>query len=63
MPRNYISIADAAQMFGVTPRTVRRWISSGHLTVYRVGPTPVRLHADEVVASLPQRIPTAGLPA
>jgi excisionase family DNA binding protein len=31
------SVAEVAQIFRVTPKTIRRWRSSGRLCAYRVG--------------------------
>ena len=57
-PSARISIAEAAEGYGVTTRTIRRWIAAGILTGYRVGPTLIRLDAEEVQA-LARRIPAA----
>jgi excisionase family DNA binding protein len=43
-----ISIQDVAEQFGVSPRTVRRYIASGRLTAYRVGPRLIRVDAEQV---------------
>jgi excisionase family DNA binding protein len=39
----YISIAEVADLFGVTDRTVRNWISEGKLEAYKVGPRAIRI--------------------
>ena len=31
----YLSLSEVAQIFGVTPRTVRNWISKGLITAYK----------------------------
>jgi excisionase family DNA binding protein len=36
--RQYESVADAAARVGVSTKTVRRWIASGQLAGYRMGP-------------------------
>lgn len=54
-----VSIDDAAAYLGVNPRTIRRMISSGQLTGYRVGSKLIRLDIDEVDA-LMRPIPTTG---
>lgn len=42
-----ISINEVAEEFGISPRTVRRYIATGRLTAYKVGPRLVRLDRDE----------------
>jgi len=54
-----ITIAEAAEMVRVHPRTIRRRIAEGSLTAYRVGPHLIRLDVDELDAML-RPIPTAG---
>ena len=50
---NWMSIAQAADRLGVAPRTIRRMISRGELTGYRVGNTRLlRVDAAEVERSL-----------
>lgn len=46
--RRYESLAQAAERTGVSRRTLRRRIASGHLTAFRVGPRIIRLDPDEV---------------
>lgn len=55
--RRNVSIQEAADFYGVTTRTVRRWIAEGRLTAYRINARVIRLDADEV-ENLPRRIPT-----
>ncbi|SLH95782.1 DNA-binding protein, excisionase family [Mycobacteroides abscessus subsp. massiliense] len=43
-----ISVNEVAEEFGISPRTVRRYIATGRLTAYRVGPKLVRLDPDQV---------------
>lgn len=57
--RHYVSISEAAERVGVSTKTVRRWIATGALTGYRIGPRVVRIDAAELDAAL-RRIPTAG---
>lgn len=57
--RTRITISQAAESYSVSTRTIRRWIAAGILTGYRVGPTLIRLDADEVEA-LGRRIPAGG---
>ncbi|MGV0991097.1 MAG: excisionase family DNA-binding protein [Mycobacterium sp.] len=42
-----ISIAEVAKELGVSPRTVRRYISDGRIIAYRVGPRLLRIDADQ----------------
>ncbi len=53
------SIANAAEYFGVSTKTIRRWIASGLLTGYRAGPKLIRVDLNELDAML-HAIPTAG---
>jgi excisionase family DNA binding protein len=41
-----ITIPQAAKAYGVSPTTVRRWIASGRVTAYRVGPRMIRLDSE-----------------
>lgn len=43
-----ITIQKVADQYGVSTRTVRRYIAAGRLTAYRVGPRMIRLDADQV---------------
>lgn len=45
---SYVSLADAAELAGVCTKTVRRWISSGNIAGYRVGPRLIRVDLAEV---------------
>jgi len=56
--KNLGSIKETADAHRVSERTVRRWISSGLVTGYRVGPRLIRVDLNEVDAML-RRIPTA----
>ncbi len=57
--RRLMSIADAAERLDCTPRTVRRYISTGTLRGYRVGPRLIRVDLNELDAML-RPIPTVG---
>lgn len=48
--RRYYTIEQAAALYGVHDRTVRRWLTEGRLTAYRVGGHLLRLDAAEVDA-------------
>jgi len=41
MPRD--TVQDAADHFGVSPRTIRNWIESGQLEAVRIGPKLLRV--------------------
>lgn len=43
-----ITIAQVADQYGLSPATIRRYISSGRLTASRIGPRAIRLDADQV---------------
>lgn len=62
MPRRirpvYKSIADAADTYSVSTKTIRRWIASGRLPAFRVGPRKIRVRVEDVDA-LARPIPTA----
>lgn len=58
LPRNLGSIKAIAEEKEVSERTVRRWISSGLVTGFRMGPRLIRIDRDEVDAMLRQ-IPAA----
>jgi excisionase family DNA binding protein len=45
--RQYESVADAAARAGVSTKTVRRWLASGQLVGYRMGPRLLRVDPDE----------------
>lgn len=54
-----ITIAEAAQLKGVHPQTIRRMIARGELVGYRFGPRLLRVDPAELEA-LEHPIPTAG---
>ncbi len=58
--RTLVSINETAAHLGCTTRTVRRYISEGRLTGYRLGPRLVRLDMSEVDAMLRPIPTTAG---
>ncbi|MBN7412666.1 helix-turn-helix domain-containing protein [Mycobacteroides abscessus] len=47
-----ISIPEVAEKFGVSPRTIRRYIAAGRLTAYRVGPRLIRVDVNEAQKQL-----------
>jgi len=46
--RHCQSLAHAAARIGVSTKTVRRWVSSGYLAAYRLGPCPLHIDPDEL---------------
>jgi len=58
-PRRYLTLSDAAEWLSLDEKTLRRWISQGRLTAYRVGPKLLRLDAAEV-ENMICVVPTAG---
>jgi excisionase family DNA binding protein len=39
----------AAEFIGVDVKTIRRWISQGRLTAYRVGPRLIRVDRESIL--------------
>jgi excisionase family DNA binding protein len=58
-PRHYVSTETAAEILDVSKKTVRRWIDTGRLPAYRVGPRYIRIDLAELEAAMVRRIPTA----
>lgn len=48
----FITQQQAAEVLGVTDRTIRKMIADGRLPAYRLGPRVIRLRLDEVEAAL-----------
>ena len=44
----YLTLADAADLHGVTVRTLQRWLDTGLLTRYKLGPRLVRVDRAEL---------------
>ena len=57
MPK-MVSIAAAADHYGVSQQTVRRWIASGRITAHRVGPRLIRVDLEEIEAKIVHTVPT-----
>ena len=51
-PRKFVSERQVADAYGISVRSVHRYINSGRLKAYRVGPKLIRLDADEVERAL-----------
>ena len=43
-----ISLAEAAEHYSVSTKTIRRWISDGRLEGYRVGPRLLRVRVESL---------------
>jgi excisionase family DNA binding protein len=56
--RELVSLAEAAAYAKLSVRTVRRYIASGRLTGYRIGPRLIRVDLEEL-ESLARPIPAA----
>lgn len=48
----WVSIAEAAEQLGVHPRTLRRYIRDGKLTVLRLSPQVVRIRPEDIATFL-----------
>lgn len=57
-PRKYVALSDAAKVYAVSTKTIRRRIADGSLTGYRMGPRLLRVDLNELDALL-RPIPTA----
>ncbi|GAB2683593.1 excisionase family DNA binding protein [Barrientosiimonas humi] len=57
--RRFASVATAAQIYDLSPKTIRRRIADGTLTGYRLGPRVLRVDLDELDRAL-RPIPTGG---
>jgi len=57
--RQLLDLRAGAERLGLSVSTIRRMVSRGDLTAYRVGPKLLRLDADEL-DRIARRIPTAG---
>lgn len=47
--RGMVSLAEAAELAGLSIRTLRRRIAEGELPAYRTGPRLIRVHPDDLV--------------
>jgi excisionase family DNA binding protein len=57
--RRFVNVSEAADYADVSTRTIRRYISDGRLTGYRVGPRLIKVDLDDLDKLL-RVIPTAG---
>lgn len=56
--RRLVGINQASEYADVNPKTIRRWVSAGHVPAYRVGPRLLKIDLNELDAML-RPIPTA----
>jgi len=60
-----VTIREAAEQLGVNYATVRRYIASGRLTSYRLGPKMIRVNQadlDKLLAPIPTVVPKQSAP-
>lgn len=48
MSQRFVSLEEAAEYLGLSPRTIRRFIAAGRLTAYRAGPRLLRIELAEL---------------
>jgi excisionase family DNA binding protein len=60
--RRYASVKIAAEIYDVNPRTVRRWISEGRITGYKIGAMLVKVDLNELEEKIVRVIPAVELP-
>jgi excisionase family DNA binding protein len=60
--RRYVSVRTAAEIYDVNPRTVRRWISEGRITGYKIGAMLVKVDLNELEEKIARVIPAVELP-
>jgi excisionase family DNA binding protein len=53
-----VSIAEASELLNVHHHTLRRWVSAGRITGYRLGPRLLRVKLADV-ENLARQLPTA----
>lgn len=51
-PRDLVPLTEAARIYGVSARTIRRRISDGTVTGYRIGPRLIRVDMNELAQAL-----------
>ena len=57
METDLLTMQQAAEMLGCTPKTLRALVSRGTIRAYRLGPRQIRLKREDVLSAL-QPIPT-----
>ena len=56
--RNYYTVSEAAEVLGVSPSTIWRWIDAGRLPAYRVGLRSIRIKKEDLGLSAAPARPT-----
>lgn len=56
--RKFVSINEAGEILGLTPKTIRSFIAAGRIPASRLGTKVVRIHVDDLEAFI-RPIPTA----
>lgn len=54
---SFVSISEVAEIYGVHPTTVRRWIMEGRIEAQRVGSRLIRLDLESVYRKLGRPTP------
>jgi excisionase family DNA binding protein len=57
--KRYARLAEAAESYGMSVKTLRRYITEGRITGYRAGPKLIKVDLDELDAVLIRPIPAA----
>lgn len=55
MPEGLVSVAEAAEQYGVHPATIRRWIDRGLVPAYRVGERRIGIKASDLATVVKPR--------
>lgn len=55
---SFVSISEVAEIYGVHPTTVRRWIMEGRIEAQRVGSRLIRLDLESVYRKLGRPTPS-----
>ncbi|GJF09607.1 hypothetical protein NGTWS0302_14270 [Mycolicibacterium cyprinidarum] len=59
----WLSVNQVAEITGAAARTVRRWVADGRLPSVKVAGRTIRIHRDDLAATLQPRTPTETPPA
>jgi len=47
-----ISLAEAAEIYGISVRTLHRYIAEGRISAYRIGPRMIRVDVEKLAQQL-----------
>ncbi|MEV8224290.1 helix-turn-helix domain-containing protein [Dietzia maris] len=56
-PNRPIKVKDAAELVGVTPKTIRNWINAGNIPGYRFGYNRFIVDLDDIEPLIPEKDP------